>query len=187
MSGWPGRSLRCSRKRYPIEYSIRRTASSGFVSLPRIRLIKRLRASGLKVSAIPAKNCPGFCKNTKRAGAPTSPLATMPPRGRGGPRRSHALGATCRNRFPVPLRGDLLFQKFLSFKLVFPLLSMKSNPIEKSKRLLTGNPCERICQLRVNCLHWFNLKTDFQSGGQNRSAAEKDKPSLPEGREYRVN
>jgi hypothetical protein len=60
MSGLPGRSRLCNRKRYPIECRMRRTASSGFVCLPRIRLIKRLRFSGLKVSAITAKTCPGF-------------------------------------------------------------------------------------------------------------------------------
>lgn len=49
-SGQPGRSLRCNRKRYPRLCSSYLTASSGFVSWLRIRLIRRDLASGARVS-----------------------------------------------------------------------------------------------------------------------------------------
>ena len=50
-SGQPGRSLRCSRKRKPIRWAMRRTASSGAVSRPRIPAISSLRRLRSTISA----------------------------------------------------------------------------------------------------------------------------------------
>ena len=52
MSGQPGRSLRCSLKRNPSPWAIRRTSSSGLVSRPRMRDMISLRFAGSKMSAI---------------------------------------------------------------------------------------------------------------------------------------
>lgn len=51
-SGRPGRSFLCRRNLNPRPCSSLRTHSSGFVSRPRIRDIRSLRSSGLRVSAI---------------------------------------------------------------------------------------------------------------------------------------
>lgn len=49
-SGFPGRSERWRRKRYPRRWMSRRTANSGFVFVARMRDIRSLRASGVSVS-----------------------------------------------------------------------------------------------------------------------------------------
>jgi hypothetical protein len=51
-SGLPGRSLRCTRNRYPSACAAFRTVSSGLVLIARIRAIRALRCSGESVSAI---------------------------------------------------------------------------------------------------------------------------------------
>lgn len=55
-SGQPGRSLRCSRKRKPRPWAIRRTVFSGFVSRLRIRDMISLRCSRLTVSVMRGAN-----------------------------------------------------------------------------------------------------------------------------------
>lgn len=50
MSGVPGRSLRCSRYRYPFAKSALRTRISGFVSFPRMPAIISLRFLGETMS-----------------------------------------------------------------------------------------------------------------------------------------
>jgi hypothetical protein len=49
-SGTPGRSRRCSRYRYPMPWTSRRTSISGLVSRPRTRPMRALRCSGVRVS-----------------------------------------------------------------------------------------------------------------------------------------
>ena len=46
MSGVPGRSFRCSRNRYPIRCSVRRTRSSGLVSVLQMRAMRSDNDSG---------------------------------------------------------------------------------------------------------------------------------------------
>ena len=58
MSGVPGKSRRCKRNRYPREWRTRRTATSGAVSLPRIRDINALLLSGDRLSAIAQNSIP---------------------------------------------------------------------------------------------------------------------------------
>ncbi len=52
MSGRPGRSLRCKRKRYPNRCASERTVSSGFVSALRIRRMFSLRRRREIVSTV---------------------------------------------------------------------------------------------------------------------------------------
>jgi hypothetical protein len=52
MSGVPGRSRRCKRNLYPREWRMRRTATSGAVSLPRMRDINALLLSADRLSAM---------------------------------------------------------------------------------------------------------------------------------------
>lgn len=58
MSGVPGKSRRCKRNRYPREWRTRRTATSGAVSLPRIRDINALLLSGDLLSAMMQNSIP---------------------------------------------------------------------------------------------------------------------------------
>jgi hypothetical protein len=51
-SGMPGRLRRCNRYLNPMRCTRRRTNNSGFVSLPRMRLIRLLRCLGVSVSAM---------------------------------------------------------------------------------------------------------------------------------------
>src|SRR5712671_4893648 len=52
MSGLPGRSRRCKRNRKPAACKVRRTSSSGFVSLPFTARIMRERISDVTLSAM---------------------------------------------------------------------------------------------------------------------------------------
>ena len=58
MSGVPGRSRRCKRNLYPREWRTRRTATSGAVSLPRMRDINALLLSGDRLSAMMQNSIP---------------------------------------------------------------------------------------------------------------------------------
>jgi hypothetical protein len=56
ISGHPGKSLRCKRKRKPIRCSSERTNISGLVLILRTLAMTRLRSSGLSLSVIATDN-----------------------------------------------------------------------------------------------------------------------------------